>query len=98
MTIEKVSTKSETNHFLSLLKKEQGLIEAGLELIDQMQDAMSDNPSKDSKSFLERPTKVATKKLTADVPLDSKNKKELDNRCPAIVNFLRKPQTFRTFF
>ncbi|CAG7720785.1 unnamed protein product [Allacma fusca] len=82
VTMEKMASSSDPNRFLSMLKKEQGLIEAGLEMIDQMQLSMSANAAfaaKDKRSGLEgkRPFKTATKKLKQE-GADIKSKEEVE--------------------
>jgi baculoviral IAP repeat-containing protein 6 len=66
---------ADPNRFLSVLRKEQGLIDAGLEMIDQMQLAMSGNAAKDKRggtAEVKRPIKMASKKLKPDGATDSK--------------------------
>lgn len=63
--VDRAGTATDPNRFISMLRKEQGLIEAGLEMIDQMQMSLSGNVAKDKRSQLDakRPFKTATKKL-----------------------------------
>jgi hypothetical protein len=74
--MEKLAVASvEPNKFLTMLKKEQGLVEAGLEMIDQMQMAMqSGNAAKDKRITPEtkRPIKTASKKLKPEGASDLK--------------------------
>jgi len=67
-------TSVNPNRFLTMLKKEQGLIEAGLEMIDQMQLAMSGNAAKDKRVIADskRPIKMASKKLKPEGSIDAK--------------------------
>ena len=63
--MERTGSTADPNRFISMLRKEQGIIEAGLEMIDQMQMSLSGNVAKDKRSQLDakRPFKTATKKL-----------------------------------
>lgn len=80
MKLEKLAVSAaEPNKFLSLLKKEQGLVDAGLEMIDQMQLAMQSGtaakdkraPNSQSTSEAKRPIKLASKKLKPEGALST---------------------------
>ena len=77
--MDRLATSGDPNRFISMLRKEQGLIEAGLEMIDQMQMSLSGNAAKDKRSQLDskRPFKTATKKLKPEgILADAKGSKD----------------------
>lgn len=82
---------ADPNRFLTMLKKEQGLIEAGLEIIDQMQLAMSGNAAKDKRvaSESKRPIKMASKKLKPEGATEVKPNGDGDKiKGPTMVRLL----------
>jgi len=78
----------ERNKFLSMLGKDQGLIDAGLEMIDHMQMVFTGIAAKDKRASttdLKRPIKLASKKLKPDGAGDAKPTGEDKIKGPTMI-------------